>query len=118
MNAARKALIARLGHVEVLWREARVLTEGSVPVVVIRDQSAHRGHKRDRRRWYAPPEPVSALHLLEDANVKEKRIAALLRGPKEDLDRELALAALAGCDRYDSVLLPDGWSSAPQVKSP
>lgn len=104
-NAARKALIARLGHVEVMWRDAAVLTRGSVPVVVVRDQSSWKGRKQDRRRWYADPKPVTALHSLLAAGVEEKRIARLLSGPKEELERELTLAALAG----DSLHLPPGW---------
>lgn len=108
-NAARKNMIARLGYIEVMWREAGTLTRAGVAVVVIRDQSSSRGRKQDRRRWYAAPEPVDALRALENAGLTEKRIVKLLDGPKEELDRELALGALAGHGAVE-VLLPVGWS--------
>ncbi len=91
-NESRKAMIARLGLIEVWWREREVLRDGHVPVVVIRDQSGH----KDRRHWFASPEPVDAVRALIQAGIEDKRLARLLRGPKEELERSLALAALAG----------------------
>lgn len=97
-NAARVALIDRLGLVEVWWREAHVLSAAHVPVTVIRDRRGKdwKNKKLDKRRWYAAPEPVAALRALMEGGMDGKRISRLLRGPKEELEREIALVALGG----------------------
>lgn len=97
-NAARRALIDRLGLIEVWWREAKVLTEASIAVTIIRDQRGKdwKNKKLDKRRWYAAPEPVGAMRALFEGGLEAKRISRLLRGPKDELERELALAALSG----------------------
>ena len=98
-NEARRAMIGRLGLVEVWFREKMILTAAHVPVTVIRDQRGKRstmGSKPDKRRWYAPPEPVASLRALFEGKLSDKRIAQLLRGPKEELEREVAMVALAG----------------------
>lgn len=100
VNLARRAMIDRLGLVEVWFREKRVLTDAHVPVTVIRDQrSKERNGKADKRRWYAAPEPVASVRALFEGGLEEKRISRLLRGPKDELEREIALAALSGMKR-------------------
>jgi hypothetical protein len=109
-TAARRALIGRLGVVEVWWRESKILTSVGVAVTVIRDQRGKRatlGAKQDKRRWYAPPPPVSALRALTAAGLTDKRIAALLQGPPDELERELAVIALSG-QRLSSAAPPLG----------
>jgi hypothetical protein len=97
-NAARMALIERLGLVEVWWREANVLSVAHVPVTIIRDRRGKdwKNKKLDKRRWYAAPEPVAALRALMEGGLEERRISRLLRGPKDELEREVALVALGG----------------------
>jgi hypothetical protein len=97
-NAARVALIDRLGLVEVWWREAKVLSAAGVAVTVIRDQRGKdwQNKKLDKRRWYAAPAPVAAMRVLREAGLEEKRVSRLLSGPKDELEREIALAALSG----------------------
>lgn len=97
-NAARVALIARLGFVEVWWREATVLNRAGIAVTVIRDQRGKdwKNKKLDKRRWYAPPDRVEAMRALMQGGVDDKRVSRLLRGPREELDREVAIIALAG----------------------
>jgi hypothetical protein len=91
----RRAMIERLGLVEVYWREQQLLTTAQVPVTVIRDQRGKQamGRQADRRRWYAAAEPVRAMRALD--HMPPVRVAALLRGPKDELERELVVAALA-----------------------
>lgn len=97
VNQARRALIDRLGLVEVWFREKGVLTDAHVPVTVIRDQRGkERNGKADKRRWYAAPEPVASMRALFEVGINDKRVSRLLRGPKDELERELALAALSG----------------------
>lgn len=91
-TAARRALIERLGLIEVWWRESKLLTAAGIVVTLIRDQ-------RGKRRWYAAPPTVGALRALSAANVPDKRIVELLRGPPEELERELAVIALGGRTR-------------------
>lgn len=96
---ARKAMIERLGMIEVWFREKGILNRADINVLSIRDQSGPRsrvGNRRDKKRWYAPPEPVAALRALTAGGVAENRAAKLLAGPREELERELALLALAG----------------------
>jgi hypothetical protein len=88
-------MIDRLGFVEVWYRESKILTAAGVAVTVIRDQQGKRA-TQDKRRWYAPPPPVSALRALTAAGLTDKRIETLLRGPPDELERELAVAALGG----------------------
>ena len=101
-NAARRAMIDRLGLVEVWWREGNILKSGNVSVLVIRDQKKG----KDTRRWYAPPESVEALRKLGDARFTDKAISRLLRGPKDELERELALLALRGDRHQEDVEIP------------
>lgn len=94
---ARRAMIERMGLVEVWFRESRTLTTAGVAVVVIRDRKrGESGKKRDQRRWYASPQPVRALRMLTGSGIPDKRAAALLSGPPEELERELAVIALSG----------------------
>jgi hypothetical protein len=111
-------MIARLGFVEVWFREKNVLTDGHVSVVVIREQKGG----RDRRRWYAPPGPVDAMRLLEASGLSAKRVVQLLRGPKDELERELVVAGLRGPQVLpnEPQVLPNGiaaaaarWAGAP-----
>ena len=97
-NAARIALIARLGLTEVWWREANVLSKAGLAVTVIRDQRGKdwKNKKLDKRRWYAAPEPVAAMRALFEGGLDDKRISRLLRGPKDEIEREIAVAALGG----------------------
>lgn len=97
-NAARMALINRLGLVEVWWREANVLSKAGIAVTVIRDQRGKdwKNKKLDKRRWYAAPDPVASMRALKEGGLDDKRISRLLRGPKEEMEREIALAALSG----------------------
>jgi hypothetical protein len=97
-NAARAALIDRLGLIEVWWREAKVLSAAGVAVTVIRDPSGKdwKNKRLDRRRWYAAPEPVASMRVLIEAGLEEKRVSRLLSGPKDEMEREIALAALSG----------------------
>ena len=97
-NAARMALINRLGLVEVWWREANVLSKAGIAVTVIRDQRGKdwKNKKLDKRRWYAPPDRVEAMRTLMQGGLDDKRISRLLRGPSDELDREVAIIGLAG----------------------
>lgn len=97
VNAARRALINRLGFVEVWFREKQILIAAHKPVTVIRDQrSKERNGRADKRRWYAAPDSVAEMRALLETGFDDARIARLMRGPKEELERELALAALSG----------------------
>ena len=98
-TAAHRALIERLGVIEVWWRESKILTAAGVAVTVIRDQRGKRatlGAKQDKRRWYAPPAAVGALRKLLVSDYDEPRATALLAGPPDELERELAVIALGG----------------------
>ena len=67
-------------------------------VTVIRDQRGKdlKNKKLDKRRWYAAPEPVASMRALFEGGLDDKRVSRLLRGPKDELEREIALAALSG----------------------
>lgn len=99
-TAARRAMIDRLGFVEVWYRESKILTAAGAAVTVIRDQRGKRatlGAKQDKCRWYAaPPAAVVALRKLLVADYDESRATALLAGPPDELERELAVIALSG----------------------
>jgi hypothetical protein len=100
-NEARKAMIARLGLVEVWWREGDILSAGCIPVVVIWEELA--GTKKSKRRRYSEPGPVEVVRTLSSVGLDPKRISSLLRGPKDELERELAVVALAGKREHQNV---------------
>jgi len=101
---ARRSMIERNGLVEVWFREKGLLNAAGVPVMMIRDQRGKRTplcSKPDRKRWYAAPEFVRVMRTLAEAGVKDARIAQLLRGPKDEIERELAVVALSGAVQRD-----------------